>query len=140
MTKPVEMTIREFLEKVASTPMIVENNKELADFAQYRLTVMDRQNKKRKSKENSKTNENLAIFKELIEGIISIEKEPVTVKTIREALDTQKHNFSSSKLTAILKVAEKNGLVEQVQPEKKSHPMRYKLIKEEEEEQAQEEK
>lgn len=138
MTKPVEMTIREFLEKVASTPMIVENNKELADFAQYRLTVMDRQNKKRKNKENSKTNENLAIFKELIAG--GITDEPVTVKTIREALELQNHNFSSSKITAILKVAEKNGLVEQVQPEKKSHPMRYKLIKEEEEEQAQEEK
>ena len=129
MTKPVEMTIREFLEEVASTPAIVENNKELADFAQYRLSVMDRQNKKRKSGENSKANENLAIFKEFIEDIVRDSEDPVTVKAIREVLETQNNNYSSSKITAILKVAEKKGLVVQVQPEKKSHPMRYELAK-----------
>lgn len=131
MTKPVEMTIREFLEEVTSTPAIIEDHTELADFAKYRLSVMDRQNKKRKSGENSKTNENLAIFKEFIEDIVRDSEDPVTVKAIREVLETQNNNYSSSKITAILKIAEKKGLVEQVQPEKKSHPMRYKLASQE---------
>ena len=131
MTKPVEMTIREFLEEVASTPAIIEDHTELADFAKYRLSVMNRQNEKRKNGENSKTGENLAIFKEFIEDIIRDNDEPVTVKAIREVLEAQNNNYSSSKITAILKVAEKHEYVEQVQPVKKSHPMRYKLASQE---------
>ena len=138
MTKPVEMTIREFLEKVSTDELIVKNKPELAKFAEYRLKVMDKQ-KAKKTSQNSKTSENLELFNELIANILKEIDEPLTVKTIRENLEKQGENFSSSKITAILKVAEKTNRVEQVQPEKKSHPMRYKLI-EEEEEQEQEEK
>lgn len=124
MTKPAEMTIREFLEAVANTEDIKTNFAHLAEFAEHRLAVMDKQNEKRKSKSNSKTVENLEIYKTTIQPILAEGKEPMTVKAIREKL-TDANMLTSSKLTAVLKVAQKQELVEQVQPEKKSHPMRY---------------
>ena len=129
MTKPVEMTIREFLEKVSTDEIIIKNKPELAKFAEYRLEVMDKQ-KAKKTSQNSKTSENLELFNELVENILKEIDEPLTVKTIRENLEKQDIHFSSSKITAILKVAEKTNRVEQVQPVKKSHPLRYKLINE----------
>lgn len=50
MTKPVEMTIREFLEKVSTDELIVKNKPELAKFAEYRLEVMDKQKLKKQIK------------------------------------------------------------------------------------------
>ena len=131
MKKVEDMTIREFLEEVANTEEIKKNYNYLAKFAEFRLEVMDKQNEKRKSKSNSKTVENLELYKTVILPILTEAKEPVTVKAIRENIEGTE--LTSSKITAILKVAEKEKLVEQVQPEKKSHPMRYKLIEEEEE-------
>ena len=138
MKKVEDMTIREFLEEVANTEDIKKNYNYLAQFAQKRLEIMTKQNEKRKSKSNSKTTENLELYKAIILPILEKAKEPITVKAIRESIKGTE--LTSSKITAILKVAEKKKLVEQVQPEKKSHPMRYKLIQEEEEEQVQEEK
>ena len=126
MKKVEEMTIREFLEEVTNTEEIVSNYSHLAKFAKHRLEVMDKQNEKRKSKSNSKTTENLELYTTTILPILEKAKEPITVKAIRESIEGME--LTSSKITAILKVAEKKGLVEQVQPEKKSHPMRYKLI------------
>ena len=130
MKKVEDMTIREFLEEVANTEDIKKNYNHLAKFAEFRLEVMDKQNAKRKSKSNSKTVENLELYKTIILPILTEAKEPVTVKAIRENIEGTE--LTSSKITAILKVAEKEKLVEQVQPEKKSHPMRYQLVKEEE--------
>ena len=124
MKKVEDMTIREFLEDVANTEDIKKNYSYLSQFAQKRLEVMDNQNKKRKSKSNSKTVENLEYYKTIVQPVLSKAKEPVPVKDILASLPDPAM-FSSSKLTAILKVAQKKGLVEQVQPEKKSHPMRY---------------
>ena len=126
MKKVEDMTIREFLEEVANTEDIKKNYNHLAKFAEFRLEVMNKQNEKRKSKSNSKATENLELYKAIILPILEKAKEPITVKAIRESIEGME--LTSSKITAILKVAEKKGLVEQVQPEKKSHPMRYKLI------------
>ena len=126
MKKVEDMTIREFLEDVANTEDIKKNYNYLAKFAEYRLEVMTKQNEKRKSKSNSKTTENLELYKTTILPILEKAKEPITVKAIRESIEGVE--LTSSKITAVLKLAEKKKLVEQVQPEKKSHPMRYKLI------------
>ena len=126
MKKVEEMTIREFLEEVTNTEEIVSNYSHLAKFARHRLEVMDKQNEKRKSKGNSKRTENLELYNTIIKPVLDNTDIPLTVKTIRETLIDS--NLTSSKVTAILKLAEKEGLVQQVQPEKKSHPMRYKLV------------
>lgn len=126
MKKVEDMTIREFLEEVANTEDIKKNYNHLAKFAEFRMEVMDKQNEKRKSKSNSKTTENLELYKTTILPILEKAKEPITVKAIRENIEGTE--LTSSKITAILKLAEKKKFVEQVQPEKKSHPMRYKLI------------
>lgn len=126
MKKVEDMTIREFLEDVSNTEEIKKNYSYLAQFAQKRLEIMDKQNEKRKSKSNSKTVENLELYKTVILPILTEAKEPITVKAIRESIEGME--LTSSKITAILKLAEKKKLIEQVQPEKKSHPMKYKLI------------
>ena len=118
-----KMTIREFLEQVI---LVTEDTRQdLSDFAQYRIEVLDKQNKNRKNKNSKKREENLEFLPTVLELLTD---EPQPVKAIKEKLEEQGHELHSSKVTALVKLGIEQGQVEVVEPEKRSQPLGYKLV------------
>ena len=122
MTKQ-KMTIRQFLEEVIET----SDRQDLIEFAKYRLEVMDRQNANRANKTSKKTEENLEKLPIILE---ILGDETMQVKEVRKTLEEQGTEVTSSKITAILKLGVEQGILEVVEPEKRSQPLRYKVITE----------
>lgn len=113
-----KITIRTFLEAVQAG-----NNEEwVREFALERINKLDEKNAKRSEKSSEKREENLELLPTIYE---EMGEETVTVAELKEKLNGE---FTSPKLSALLKLGVEMGQVEKITPEKRHQPLGYKVI------------
>ena len=113
-----KITIRMFLEAVEAG-----NNEEwVREFALERIQKLDEKNAKRSEKSSEKREENLKLLPTIYEAM---GEETVTVANLKEKLEEE---YTSPKLSALLKLGVEMGQVEKITPEKRHLPLGYKVI------------
>lgn len=113
-----KITIRMFLEAVQAG-----NNEEwVQEFARERINKLDEKNAKRSEKSSEKREENLRLLPTIYEAM---GEATVTVAELKEKLEEE---YTSPKLSALLKLGVEMGQVEKITPEKRHLPLGYKVI------------
>ena len=113
-----KITIRMFLEAVQAG----SNEEWVREFALERINKLDEKNAKRSEKSSEKREENLKLLPEIYE---EMGDQTITVAELKEKL---KEEYTSPKLSALLKLGVEMGQVEKITPEKRHLPLGYKVI------------
>ena len=114
-----KITIRMFLEAVQAG-----NDEEwVKDFALERINKLDEKNAKRSEKSSEKREENLKLLPTIYEAM---GEETITVAELKEKLED---DYTSAKLSALLKLGVEKEQVKKIVPEKRHKPLGYKVIR-----------
>ena len=104
------LTKKDYFERLGE---IVKDNKELTDFINHEIELLNKKNSK--SSETKTQKENVIIMETILNELVRLDR-AVSITELQKALK----DFSNQKLSALLKKLVDNGKVERVPDKKKT--------------------